>query len=150
MCTEYKRVCRCTKKEASFNFKDNIMPPEVIEALYCPECSRNIAFDPISMVEDNGWIIKYDMEVASLYRKRLPYEDLEDFLPEMLFDKGYATWRGIYPGDHIDSAREREELAKLAKTDSKRYFKEMREWAIKRMERLKKEGWRKANETVAA
>lgn len=148
MCMEYKMVCRCGKREASFNFKDNIMPPDVIEALFCPDCSRNIAFDPISMIEDNGWLIKYDMEVASLYRNKLPYEDLENFLPEMLFDRGYATWRGIYPGDHIDSVREREELAKLAKVDPRRYLQEMRNWAINRMERLRKEGWRKANETV--
>ncbi len=149
MCIEYKTVCKCAKREASFNFKDNLMPPEVVEALYCPECSKNIAIDPISMIEDNGWIIKYDMEVAALYRHKLPYDDVENFLPETLFDKGYATWRGIYPGDHIDSAREREELAKLAKTDPQRYFREIKEWAINRMERLRKEGWRKANETVA-
>jgi hypothetical protein len=67
--------------------------------------------------------------------------------PEFLFDEGYCTWRGVYPNDHIDSAREREELLKLAKTDKKRYFDELRTWGNRRMERLAREGWRKANET---
>jgi hypothetical protein len=127
------------------------MPPEVIKGLYCPECSKGIFIDPISMIEDNGWIIQYDMDIASLYRMKLPTNDLDNLLPEMLFDKGYATWRGVYPGDHIDNVRERNELAKLARRDPRRYFEEVKVWAIKRSERLRREGWRKAyeGETVA-
>jgi hypothetical protein len=70
--------------------------------------------------------------------------------PEFIFDEGYCTWRGVYPGDHLDSAREREELLKLAKTDKKRYFEEFAGWGIKRMERLALQGWRKANEREPA
>jgi len=141
---EHKMVCKCGRREASFNFKNEIMPPEVIQGLYCPECSRDIDFDPSTMLNDNGWIIHYDMDVASLYSTRLPESHREDLSPEMLFDEGYVTWRGVYPGDHIDSVKEREELIKLAKVDPMRYFQEMRTWAINRMERLRQEGWRKA------
>jgi hypothetical protein len=147
---EHKAVCRCGKREASFQFKDEIMPPETIKALYCPECSHGVAFDTICMISDNGWVIKYDMDVIKVYRHRLPSSVMENLLPETLFDTGYATWRGIYPGDHIDSAREKQELVKLAKEDPHRYFKEIKSWALNRMLRLKLEGWRKAYERKAA
>jgi hypothetical protein len=139
-------VCKCGQRDASFNFRNEVMPPEAIEALYCPECSQEVAFNSGSMLKDNGWIIQYDMEVAGLYSSRLPSSEKERLSPELLFDEGYITWRGVYPGDHIDSAREREELATLAKVNPKKYFTEMRTWAISRMTRLKEEGWRKAHE----
>jgi len=52
----------------------------------------------------------------------------------------------VTPTDHIDSVRERQELAQLAKTDRRRYFEEIKSWAHTRMERLAREGWRKALE----
>lgn len=144
MCTDHSMVCKCGKNAVSFNFKNDIMPPEVIETLYCPDCSGELKVDADKMLCDNGWVIKFDMEIASLYRNRLPESDAESLSPEVLFDNGYATWRGVYPGDHIDSIKEREDLAEVAKTDPKRYFREIRAWAINRMARLKEEGWRKA------
>jgi hypothetical protein len=56
----------------------------------------------------------------------------------------------VTPTDHIDSVKEREALALLAKTDRKRYFEEIKSWATGRMERLAREGWRKANEREPA
>ena len=144
MCMDHSIICKCGKRDASFNFKNEIMPPEVIEVLYCPDCSGDMAIEQQNMMHDNGWVIKYDMEVAVLYNNRLPAHHAENLSPEMLFDQGYVTWRGVYPGDHIDSARERTDLAELAKVDPKRYFSEMKTWAISRMVRLKEEGWRKA------
>lgn len=144
MCMEHSVICKCGKKEASFNFKNEIMPPEVIEALYCPDCSRDLTVEYENMLCDNGWIIKYDMEIAALYSSRLPASDRQNMSPEALFDNGYVTWRGVYPGDHIDSAAERTELAELAKINPGQYFKEIKNWAINRMTRLKDEGWRKA------
>ncbi len=143
---DHSFVCKCGRKEASFNFRNEVMPPETVEALYCPECSDSIAFDPGTMLKDNAWVIKYDMDIAGLYSSRLPKSDKENLSPELLFDEGYITWRGVYPGDHIDSAREREELASLAKVNPKKYFEEMKSWAINRMIHLKEEGWRKAHE----
>ncbi|NOX19945.1 MAG: hypothetical protein GXO99_01600 [Nitrospirae bacterium] len=146
MCMEYSMRCSCGAKEASFNFRDEIMPPEVISRLYCPECSKEIAFNSQKMIADNGWVIEYDMEVARFSALKSPHLLKEELTPEFIFDEGFATWRGIYPGDHVDSAREREEITRLAKIDPKAYIERIKTWGIERMERLRKEGWRKANE----
>ncbi len=144
MCVDHKITCNCGKNSASFNFKDDLLPHEVVNKLYCPECSPSAYYDAQSMIADNGWIIDYNMEVARFMAQKIA--PAEAVGPSFLFDEGYCTWRGIYPNDHIDSAREREELLKLAKTDPKRYFAELRSWGNNRMERLAREGWRKAHE----
>jgi hypothetical protein len=140
---DYKLKCCCGKLTASFNLRDGVMPVEIVNRLYCPECSGDITYDPRIMIYDNGWIIEYDMDIAGVMGQNLPAVEIT---PAFLFDEGYCTWRGIYPSDHIDSVCEREEIVKLAKTDPKRYFREIKEWGLKRMERLAADGWRKANE----
>ncbi len=144
MCMEHRMRCECGSREASFNFFNNYMPAEVIRRLYCPECSKDMRFRPDSMLPDNGWVIEYDMEVAVFSAYKLPESFRDDLRPEVLFDEGFATWRGVYPGDHIDSVRERREIVKMAKVDPRGYIEKMKTWAIQRMERLRKEGWRKA------
>jgi len=129
---------------AGFNFKDGIMSGEVILGLYCPQCSNGIKFNPETMVADNGWIIEYDMDLARFQAQKIK-TGIHNITPEFIFDEGYCTWRGIYPTDHIDSVKEKEEILKLAKTNPKRYFEEFKKWGISRMERLAREGWRKAN-----
>ena len=42
MCMDHSVVCTCGRHDASFNFRNEVMPPEAIEALYCPECSQDI------------------------------------------------------------------------------------------------------------
>ena len=146
MCMDHKVICKCGKNEASFMFKNEVMPPETIEALYCPECSGDMTVNEDFMLKDNDWLIHFDMEVTELYKDRLPCSGKGQLSPELLFDEGYISWRGIYPGDHLDSIKEREEISALAKTDPATYFKIIRTWAIDRMNRLKEEGWRKAYE----
>ena len=90
------------------------------------------------------------MDIVRLYRKKLPHIVTENLLPETLFDSGYATWSGVYPGDRIDSEKEQQAFAVLAKEDPKRYSHDINSWSIKRMERLRKDGWRKALEQEAA
>lgn len=145
MCMAHEVTCVCGNGYAGFDFRDEIMTGEVIRRLYCPYCSRDIRFDHKSMLYDNGWIIEYDMDIARFQAQRLN-NITEELTPELIFDRGYCTWRGIYPTDHIDSTIERAEIAKLAKIDPRRYLKEIKEWANTRMERLAKEGWRKASE----
>jgi hypothetical protein len=145
MCVDHKITCNCGKNSASFNFKDDLLPPEVVNRLYCPACSSSASYKPESMIADNGWIIDYNMEVARFMAQKVASAGA--IVPGFLFDEGYCTWRGIYPNDHIDSARERDELVKLAKTDPRRYFEELKTWGNRRMERLAREGWRKAHET---
>lgn len=142
MCIDHKMICKCGTHTASFNFRDDIMPAEVVNRLYCPNCSSDIVYNAGSMLRDNGWIIDFDMEVAQFMAHKLPEAPLT---PDYLFDQGYCTWRGIYPMDHIDSVREREELVKLSKINPKQYLDEIKKWGIDRMGRLADEGWRKAN-----
>jgi hypothetical protein len=141
---DHKITCSCGKNSASFNFKDDLLPTGVVNRLFCPECSPAVGFNPGTMLADNGWIIEYDMDIARFMTQKLSRD--EAITPEFLFDEGYCTWRGVYPNDHIDSARERSELLLLAKTDPRRYFHEIRTWGVTRMERLSREGWRKAHE----
>ena len=143
MCIDHKMTCKCGSNSASFNFKDDVVPAEVIDNLYCPVCSDNISLNTETMLADNGWIIEYDMDVARFAASKLPYAEIT---PELLFDDGYCTWRGVYPSDHIDSVIEREELVKLAKINPKKYLEEFKKWGLERMERLALEGWRKASE----
>ena len=144
MCIDHSRNCTCGKNKASFNFREELLPFETVAGLYCPACSAAVPFDGATMLSDNGWIIEYNMDVARFMLQKV--SGPSGIRPEFLFDEGYCTWRGVYPGDHIDSAREREALLQLAKTDKKRYFEEFKTWGLKRMERLARAGWRKAHE----
>ena len=145
MCMEYSLKCECETNGASFHFRDDIMAPEVISRLYCPACSTDIEFKQETMIADNGWVIEYDIDIAEFSGQKLPRSQQPELSPGMLFDEGYATWRGFYPGDHIDSVREREAVIKLAKDNPKQYIEKMKAWTIERITRLKEEGWRKAN-----
>ena len=144
MCVDHSVHCSCGKGSASINFRDEILPFEVITKLSCPVCSPVAPYDPSTMIADNGWVIGFDMDVARfMLRKVAPADRVT---PEFIFDEGYCTWRGITPSDHIDSVRERNGLLQLAQTDRKRYFEEIKNWSNNRMEHLAREGWRKANE----
>jgi len=137
----YEAKCTCGARSVSFHFKDNIMPEQVIKGLYCPSCSKGVTLDPSTMVSDNGWVIRYDMETARFMGEK---HIKGEITPNLLLDQGYCSWNGVYPGDNIDSVREREKIIALAKTDPKEYFKKLKSWAVERMEKLKHEGWRKA------
>lgn len=141
MCMAQERRCSCGKHSVSFHFKDNVMPEQVVKGLYCPDCSPSVALDPATMVQDNGWIIRYDMEAAKFMGEK---HIKGEITPAVLFDNGYCTWNGVYPGDHIDSVRERERIIVLAKTNPAEYLKQLKSWAVERSEKLKHEGWRKA------
>ena len=143
MCVEHKKVCVCGRNSASFQFRDEIMPEEVLEGLYCPVCAAAVRYDGESMILDNGWIIKYDMDIVRFMQHKLPAVDAT---PLYLFDEGYCTWDGVYPTDRANSIRERAELVELAKTDKRKYIERFKTWGINRMDRLATEGWRKANE----
>ncbi len=143
MCVEHKKVCMCGRSSASLQFRDEIMPEEVLEGVYCPVCSSKVQYDEQTMISDNGWIIKYDMDIVRFMQHKLP---VTGATPGYLFDEGYCTWDGIYPTDRADAVRERAELVELAKTDKKKYIEQFRTWGINRMVRLAKEGWRKADE----
>ena len=141
MCMDHKKTCVCGAQTASFNFRDEVMPAEIIDRLYCPQCSSAVNFDAATMIRDNNWIIDFDMDIARFSAHKLSGAEIT---PEYLFDQGYCTWRGVYPMDHIDSVKEREELVKLSKINPRKYIEEIKRWGIDRMDRLAREGWRKA------
>ncbi len=143
MCVEHKKLCKCGRNSASLFFRDEVLPEEVVGMLYCPVCSQDVRYDNDTMVKDNGWIIEYDMDVVNFMRQKLPAGEAT---PDFVFDEGYCTWNGVYPTDRADSVKEREELVQLASIDKRKYIEEFRTWGVKRMERLEREGWRKANE----
>ena len=144
MCMDVRVRCKCGKYFVPFNLRDNIMPEEVVEAIYCPEESKSIKFDNKSMINDNGWIIEYNMELAKFIAARKLDLSPDIVTPEFLFDEGYATWKEVFPGEQELSKKDREKIMKLAKSDPKKYFTEFRNWANKRMTEFKDAGWRKA------
>lgn len=139
MCVAYEINCSCGNGMAGFNFKDEIMTGDVINRLYCPQCSKDIKFNPETMIADNDWIIEYNMDIARFHAPKIKTGGL-NITPEFIFDEGYCTWRGIYRTDHIDNTVERAEVVKLAKTNPKGYLEEIKDGANNRMTRLSKGG----------
>ena len=88
MCMEFTLKCQCGRRQASFHFQDNIMPPEVVSRLFCPDCKRDSGFNASSSVEDNGWALEYDMSVAGFAAANLPSNIRDSLSPGTLFDQG--------------------------------------------------------------
>jgi hypothetical protein len=144
MCLEIRKTCQCGSRSAQFHMRDNIMSQEVLAGLYCPECSGDVELDPDTMLMDNGWIIEYDMELAKFLAVSKLMVDPETVRPGFVFDGGYACWQEMYPGEQQDVLEERREILALQKEDPARYLKEISSWNIARIQRLKADGWRKA------
>ncbi len=50
----------------------------------------------------------------------------------------------MYPGEREEIKDERDRIIALLKEDQKKYLETIQQWNIGRIERLKNEGWRKA------
>lgn len=124
--------------------RDNVLGQEVIHELYCPQCSSQVQVDPTTMLKDKEWVIDYDMDLARFMAVSKLMLSPDMIEPGYLFDSGYACWLEMYPGEKQDILAERSEIMKLQKTDPGRYLKEISSWNIARIERLKADGWRKA------
>lgn len=144
MCVEVKRTCHCGAKEAAFHLRDNIMAPAVVDRLFCPACAATTVMDADTMVADNGWLIEYDMDVARMYAIAKLQVDPALVSPDFLFDSGYATWKEMYPGETEEIAEERWHIIVRKSEDPQRYLREITQWAVGRIQRLKEAGWRKA------
>jgi len=145
MCLAVFKTCECGKQNVQFHLRDNLLSAEVISRLFCPSCAGDRGFDAEAMLNDNGWIIEYDMLLA---RSALTGRQLllpEQVKPGYIFDQGYCTWLETYPGEKEEIKEERRAILELQKTDQQRYLQEMIAWNVKRIENLKKEGWRKAS-----
>ena len=147
MCIDIRKTCECGQHHVQFHLRDNIMSREVIMRLFCPACSSGTSPEQATMLNDNGWVIEYDLELAQFLaaaKLQLP-PDVVD--PAFLFDGGYATWQEMYPGEQQDILTERREIMELLKTDSREYLQQISSWNIARVARLKAAGWRKAQAT---
>jgi hypothetical protein len=143
MCIDVRKTCECGTHTVQFHLRDNIMPPQVISRLFCPSCPGNSAFDNGSMLYDNDWIIEYDMDLAQTMLEKKLQIDPEDVNPEFIFDKSYACWQEMYPGEQKDIKEDREKIIELLQQDRNVYLHAMQNWNIERIERLKSAGWRK-------
>ena len=143
MCQASTKYCECGREEVSLHFIDNALPENVVRAVYCPKCGESVEFNPETMINDNGWVIDYEIEGARLFAGSMNAAP-EDVTPEFIFDKGYCSWVGYTPSDRTDSFAEKKAILELAKTDRRRYFEELKNWSNNRVKRLSKEGWRKA------
>lgn len=144
MCIEVRKTCECGKQNAQFHLRDNIMSQEVLVSLYCPECAEKAEVDEQTMINDNNWIIEYDMELAQFLAASKLQIPPDMVTPGYVFDTGYATWQEMYPGEQKDILEERKGIMELLKTDSTEYLKQINSWNIARVDRLKENGWRKA------
>ncbi len=145
MCTNLVIPCNCGKEKANIMNKNNILPPDAIRNLYCPQCSRDVSFNPDTMINDNGWVIEYNLPLIESIFVRLNINEI-DITPETVFDKGYCSWNGLTPKELDEGRKQRSEIVKLAKTDMKAYLEKLKNWGNTRMEELRKEGWRKAQQ----
>ena len=144
MCLAVFKTCECGKHNVQFHLRDNLLSPEVVSRLFCPSCSGDQGFDSEAMLNDNGWIIEYDMLLArsAMTGKNVLLQ--EQVSPAYIFDQGYCTWLETYPGESQEIKAERDGILELRKTDQQRYLQAMINWNIERMKKLKAIGWRKA------
>ncbi len=144
MCMMESRRCCCGQKMAYLNFRNNLLTPEILVSLYCPDCAPNADFDPETMVADCGWIMEYDMEGARAFFVK---ENLDSAMtPELIFDEGYLTWQGFSPRDHEIRVELHRRLAPLVKGDMNLYLQSLKDEWLTHVERLKDEGWRRARQ----
>lgn len=142
MCYSVRRTCVCGREEAEFMHRDNILPADILVNLYCPACREQAAWDPQYMVEDNGWILEYDIEGARflMWQRGITRE----ITPEFLLDEGYLSWNGLAPHDLEERKRLHAGLAPLLRQDRLAYIEALKKTMLAHVAALKAAGWRKA------
>lgn len=146
MCLDVRKTCKCGRETIQFHLRDNLMLPEVIARLFCPRCPADTtAFNPQCMLHDNGWTIEYDLTLARMLAVQKLLISPEKVTPEFIFDRGYACWLETYPGEKEDIREERAEIIDLLAEDQQKYLETIRDWNIRRLQELKKAGWRRAH-----
>jgi hypothetical protein len=144
MCVEVRKTCECGAQNVQFHLRDNIMWPEVITRLFCPACPGDVPYDEQAMVNDNGWVVEYDMVLAQMLVATNLGLEADAVQANYIFDKGYAAWLEMYPGEREDIREEKAAIMELIKEDQQKYLQAIQSWNVERVERLKVAGWRKA------
>lgn len=143
MCIAVTRHCSCGTGVVSLHHSNSVLPDEVVRAVHCPDCGGSVEFDPATMLQDNGWTIEYDMELAAHLLSGQGVAP-DDVTPEYIFDHGYSTWNGLTPTDAYDKSMEMHDLLADSKGDTRAYFEALKRWTMERTNRLAEQGWRKA------
>ncbi len=145
MCMNERRFCQCGRNSAFLMFRDNLLPVEILEDLFCPECRRQAHWDAETMIEDGGWVLAYDVERAQGF---LDLRGLKvRVTPEFLFGEGYLSWLGFAPQDGDVNARLHQRLAPLSEQNLALYLETLRREWLAHVAALKAAGWRKAQAT---
>ncbi|MFA7346274.1 MAG: hypothetical protein WCZ86_00805 [Desulfurivibrionaceae bacterium] len=146
MCIDVRKTCECGARTVQFHLRDNLLQSAVIQRLFCPDCPGDAPFDGRSMLNDNSWVIEYDMILATMLLTAKLQVEPEAVCPEFLFDQGYACWLEMYPGEREDIREEKEKIMALLREDQRQYLQTIQSWNIDRIARLKTAGWRKAQQ----
>ena len=144
MCVSVHKRCQCGAHTIQFHLRDNILTGDTICRLFCPNCPGSEAFNPETMLNDNGWIIEYDIQLARMQAATNLALASDTVDPPFIFDCGYAAWLEMYPGEKADIQEEKCRIMEPAKENPKQYLQEIQAWNIDRINRLKQQGWRKA------
>ena len=146
MCIDVRKTCECGARTVQFHLRDNILQSDVIQRVFCPKCPGDVGFDAHSMLNDNGWVVEYDMILATMLLTAKLQVDSEEVCPEFIFDQGYACWLEMYPGEREEIREEKEGIMALQREDQRHYLQTIQRWNIDRVARLKAAGWRKAQQ----
>jgi hypothetical protein len=143
MCDNHRVPCNCGQNQANVLFKNNVLNLSVLSNIFCPNCSRMVNFDAESMLEDNEWILEFDLVIARgcLHRANIHTVDLS---PSFIFDQGYASWNGFTPDELDQKLVERTQIIALAHQDIHLYLAEIKRWGSARVKKFREAGWRKA------
>lgn len=146
MCIDVRKTCECGAKTVQFHLRDNLLQADVIQRVFCPNCPGDAGFDECSMLNDNGWVVEYDMILATMLLTAKLQVEPEVVRPEFLFDQGYACWLEMYPGEREEIREEKEKIMTLLRQGQRQYLQAIQSWNIDRVARLKAAGWRKAQQ----
>ena len=146
MCIDVRKTCECGAKTVQFHLRDNLLQADVIQRLFCPNCPGDAGFDACSMLNDNGWVVEYDMILATMLLTAKLQVEPEVVRPEFLFDQGYACWLEMYPGEREEIREEKEKIMTLLRQGQRQYLQAIQRWNIGRVARFKAAGWRKAQQ----
>ncbi len=145
MCLHQTVKCVCGKGKAYMFHRDSILPEEVLIELFCPECSSSVKVDPSCMICDAGWIIHYDMDIASYFLKQRGIQ-VENLTPEFIFDNDYCSWYGLSPNDIDENTKLTRELAYLKDVSMLDYIEAFKSKRLEQVKKLKSMGFRKAQD----
>ena len=145
MCRNESRFCRCGRNSAALLFRDNLLFPEILLNLYCPQCQDQAVWDGTSMLRDCGWILEYDISGAQALLQQGGIKG--KVTPEFIFDEGYLSWQGLSPRDHEVNAQLHRRLAPLIERDLPSYLQSLKSEWLRHVAELKAAGWRKAQAT---